>query len=722
MTKNRRFTIGCLSLAIGSALAGQAIAQDVAPQSDMIKGVTNSNTHFDSAGVSQSDFGGTGLLQMSTARMARSGEFNLNYRDNDEYRRYSVSLQLFDWLETTVRYTDIRTRAYSNNTDFSGNQSYKDKAFDLKARLWQESAWLPYVSFGLRDIAGTGLFDSEYLVASKRMGPFDFTFGIGWGNIGQSGNIKNPACEFKASFCQRSDSFKTGGGQFEVGNFFHGPAALFGGIEYQTPWNPLRFKLEYDGNDYSHEASEFITSRKKADGKIKQDSPFNIGMVYRVSDYFDTTLSWQRGNTLMWGFSLHTNFNDLRQSHPEDVPPVYAPVHSENGTNWQQVARELDEKAGYSDADIYADAHQVTIVADQDKYRDKNDANQRAATVLANHVPESVAEYHIVRRNERLPIESTAVDSKAFREVQTASTPLGQPEPVSHRAEPLSDINGQPVLRSEPSRLTYGIEPTLTQSVGGAESFYMYQVALKGSADYRLSDHWSVGGAASLNLINNYDRFNYKTPPTDTTLPRVRTWIREYVTSSDLLLTNLQLTRMDNPATDWYTQVYGGYLEMMYAGVGSEVLYRPFGERWALGLDVNYVKQRDWNDIMRTADYDVVTGHLTAYWEMPYVEGSFAKISVGRYLAGDYGVTVDLSRRFDSGIVAGVFATKTDVSTKDYGEGSFTKGFYISIPFDLMFTEPTVKRGAVGWVPLTRDGGQMLQRRNGLYGVAGEIR
>lgn len=195
------------------------------------------------------------------------------------------------------------------------------------------------------------------------------------------------------------------------------------------------------------------------------------------------------------------------------------------------------------------------------------------------------------------------------------------------------------------------------------------------------------------------------------------------MTSSDLLLTNLQLTSMDNPATDWYTQVYGGYLEMMYAGVGSEVLYRPFGERWALGLDVNYVKQRDWNDIMRTADYDVVTGHLTAYWGMPYVEGSFAKISAGRYyLPEDYGIILDFSRRFDSSKAAGVFATKTDVSSKDYGEGSFTKGFYISIPFDLIFTEPTVKRGVVGWVPLTRDGGQMLQRRNGLYGVAGEIR
>ncbi|MGK2889463.1 MAG: YjbH domain-containing protein [Candidatus Malihini olakiniferum] len=53
----------------------------------------------------------------------------------------------------------------------------------------------------------------------------------------------------------------------------------------------------------------------------------------------------------------------------------------------------------------------------------------------------------------------------------------------------------------------------------GVESFYMYQVALNGSVDYRLSDHWSVGDAASLNMINNYDRFNYKTPPV---VPSVR--------------------------------------------------------------------------------------------------------------------------------------------------------------------------------------------------------
>ena len=35
-------------------------------------------------GPSQSDFGGVGLLQTPTARMAREGEMSLNYRDNDQ--------------------------------------------------------------------------------------------------------------------------------------------------------------------------------------------------------------------------------------------------------------------------------------------------------------------------------------------------------------------------------------------------------------------------------------------------------------------------------------------------------------------------------------------------------------------------------------------------------------------------------------------------------------
>jgi hypothetical protein len=52
----------------------------------------------------------------------------------------------------------------------------------------------------------------------------------------------------------------------------------------------------------------------------------------------------------------------------------------------------------------------------------------------------------------------------------------------------------------------------------------------------------------------------------------------------------------------------------MYGGVGAEALWRPLDSDWALGVDANYVKQRDWDDMMRFTDYSVPTGFITAYW------------------------------------------------------------------------------------------------------------
>jgi hypothetical protein len=699
MTTNYQLKLCCISIAVSAALIEPAIASEAA----------NNNTNFVLPGVSQTDFGGVGLLQMPTARMANTGEFSASYRDNEEYRRYAVSLQLIDWLEATIRYTDVRTRLYSPYASFSGNQTYKDKGFDLKARAWQESYWLPEVSLGLRDIAGTGLFDSEYLVGSKKAGPFDFTLGLGWGNMAESSNVKNPACTIANGFCQRTSSTETG--QFEVGNFFHGPAALYGGIEYQTPWNPLRLKLEYDGNDYSHETAGIITQR----------TPLNVGLVYRANDLLDTTLSYQRGNTLMWGFTLRTNFNELTPSPINSERPSYAPKATSemDRVDWQTVKKELNQQAGYSKTTIYADKQKITVSGEQTKYRDKSEANLRAATVLANNLPATVTEYEIVNKKRELPVSATTIDANKFKQQQTG-LPLGEhATPYAVAIATPSEFEQAKQIAQEPrDRWSFSVESALSQSFGGAESFYMYQIGAKGNADLAITDGLSLGSSANLNFINNYDQFNYKSPPLDgAALPRVRTWVREYVTSSDLLLTNLQLTQLNNPAPNWYSQVYAGYLEMMFAGAGSEILYRPHNRDWAIGADVNYAKQRDWNDIMQLADYDVVTGHVTTYWQLPFANKTLAKISVGQYLAGDKGVTFDLSRQFDSGIIAGAYMTKTNVSASDYGEGSFTKGFYITIPLDLVFVRPTVQAPTVSWTPLTRDGGQMLGKRYGLYNL-----
>jgi Bacterial putative lipoprotein (DUF940). len=111
----KQMLLSCLAMAVSGACYAQT------------------ETFPDPIGPSPSDFGGTGLLQMPDARIAREGEFSLSYRDNDQYRFYATSIALFPWLEGTIRYTDVRTRKYSGNKDFSGDQSYKDKSFDFKS-------------------------------------------------------------------------------------------------------------------------------------------------------------------------------------------------------------------------------------------------------------------------------------------------------------------------------------------------------------------------------------------------------------------------------------------------------------------------------------------------------------------------------------------------------------------------------------------------------------
>src|SRR5699024_12644902 len=96
---------------------------------------------------------------------------------------------------------------------------------------------------------------------------------------------------------------------------FHGPASLFGGVEYQTPWQPLRLKLEYEGNNYQQDFA----------GKLEQKSKFNVGAIYRVTDWDDVNLSYERGNTIMFGVKLHNNFNYLRPYTNDTVRQHYQP-------------------------------------------------------------------------------------------------------------------------------------------------------------------------------------------------------------------------------------------------------------------------------------------------------------------------------------------------------------------------------------------------------------
>ncbi len=97
----------------------------------------------------------------------KEGTIAFHWSKNDPYTRGSIIAYPFNWFEASYQYTDVNNALYSDVESFSGNQTYKDKGFDVKFRLLKES-FFPAVAIGIRDIAGTGTFAAEYLVASKR--------------------------------------------------------------------------------------------------------------------------------------------------------------------------------------------------------------------------------------------------------------------------------------------------------------------------------------------------------------------------------------------------------------------------------------------------------------------------------------------------------------------------------------------------------------------------
>lgn len=671
--------------------------------------------------ASQSDFGGVGLMQMPTARFADYGTLSGLYYDNEEYRRLAVSLQLFPWLETTIRYNDIRPIRYSADPNFSGDQTGKDKGFDVKLRLLEESYWLPQVAVGWRDLAGTGIFASEYLVASKQFGPVDLTLGVGFGYMGRRDNINNPFCEVADRFCTREPGFSGNGGRFETDKWFRGEASLFGGIQYQTPFDPLVLKAEYDGNDYSNE--RYL-------GQLEVDSAWNFGADYQVTDNWTLKLSYERGNTLMFGFSGQIDLNGMGQLKTANrrvpTPNTRTALARADGPDDRRelakVAAEFFNFGGLSviemQNDSSAEAESGTIdtlrvYAQQSYYRDSAQGIRQAARVAEQKLSDNYKYLEIVEQHDQLQLNTTRVDmDTARRAIQSLDWQTDIEDAFTRTNTDLAQIQETGFYEARYKRdwPRLSVRPFLDQSFGNPENFYMYQLGLDLNASMWLAPGTFAHGTISGNLLTNFDDFNFLVDGFNSPLPRVRTYVREYTTYSDIWLDTLQLSHLNQLAPNVYTSVYAGYLERMFGGVGTELLYRELDSNWAVGVDLNWVKQRDYESHTGFLDYDTFTGHITGYYQPNFLPNTLIKAAFGKFLAQDNGLQLNVEHKFKSGVIVGAYASKTNVSSAEYGEGSFTKGFYISFPIDLLQTEHSPGRGYIGWTPLTRDGGQMLNR------------
>ena len=150
-----------------------------------------------------------------------------------------------------------------------------------------------------------------------------------------------------------------------------------------------------------------------------------------------------------------------------------------------------------------------------------------------------------------------------------------------------------------------------------------------------------------------------------------------------------------------------GILEEMFSGYGFEYLWFDPNKNYAVGFEMFDVMKRDYKLRFGTLDYQNITGHLNFYYRIYLLIPFDLKVSYGEYLGGDIGSTIELSRSFNNGMQFGVFASSTNVSSEEFGEGSFDKGIFFNIPIYKNYVN-------YSWRPLTKDPGKKLIRKHTL--------
>ena len=257
---------------------------------------------------------------MPSARFYDESSYGITIYDGTPDQKITMSSFPFDWLEASYFYYR------PNDLIWEGNQvrgHFLDKGFNIKFVYRSRNEVIPNIAIGFDDFAGTGYFTREYLIASKNIGSFSSTIGLGWGKYAGENSFDNPLTKLKDSLSIRpvySDNFKSGGSP-SYDQWFRGDAAIFGGVEYYFPKTKgLTLKVEYDPYDY-YKFSAGSGGGAKSEIR-KKDSNVNVGISYSFNEFITLDASYIKGNTFNLSFSVGATFNGKLRSKPKFKPSI----------------------------------------------------------------------------------------------------------------------------------------------------------------------------------------------------------------------------------------------------------------------------------------------------------------------------------------------------------------------------------------------------------------
>ena len=612
---------------------------------------------------SYNNHGVIGLINMPTARFYDEQSHGLTIYDGTPDQKITLSSSPYDWLEASLFYTNIQGLPYPGYE----YQDYKDKGFNVKLRL-KEQGNFPAVAIGVMDIAGTGLYSSEYIITSYGINNIDMHFGLGWGTLnGSKDTIKNPLGYISDNFKNRPTETEGQGGQFQPSRYFSGQTASpFYGVSYALNDRTL-FKIEKDTT---------LTTDTLDYKKAK--SNYSVGIDYALNENFVVGFSVERGSTASLKFiyknSPKTSYQKYKYQNQEQ--------NINNEDQYQNLITNL-ERNGIGVNKVIETANSIGLELTQFTHSNL----QVVEEIIKQAGKDSGIEKDIKKNLKIVNLDAITEFDDSFEDNSN----------LIYEREKKSQFNTKTGLKFRPF-------------IASREEFFKGALLLENDSEYIILDNLMLNVNLKYSLADNFDDLRY--PPLNTFPAQVRSDIKQYLKNMDegILIGRAQIDYFISPHKDHHLMFTGGILEDMFSGFGFEYLYFKNDTNYSVGFELFNAKKRDYDWDFGTLDYQNVTGHLNFHYRNYGLIPFDMKLSYGEYLAGDVGTTIELSRSYDNGMVFGVFASNTDVSEEQFGEGSFDKGIFFNIPIYGNLINYT-------WRPLTKDPGAKLVRRNTLHGL-----
>lgn len=657
--------------------------------------------------------GQVGLINTPTAEIRSEGTVSFTFNKNDMWKIGTLTVSPFNWMEASYFY--YRPSDLTWEVDLKPGH-FLDKGFNVKFLYESKYKFLPNIAIGLDDFAGTGYFSKEYIVATQKFESFKLSYGLGWGKFKGEKNYKNPFSFVSNRFEERpilSENIGQGGA-FSYDKWFRGNISYFAGVEWYVPKaNGLKFKLEYDPLNYFDFTANF---RSDVNRSIREkDSNLNYGLSYPISDYIDLDFSYIKGNTINMNINFAINFNKNIYSKPKFKPSI----KKQNTGNskllfYEDLLFNLNQNKLFLQTAHLKDG-QLDVAISSSDHR-----NPIRSSSYAAHISKEVSRLYDIDINKisishiNAGVELNKIVYFDKHLSKNSHTPIELKKEMtkydSGNKESYLDNEFKPNVNF-PVFFT-STAPTISSHIGNPQKFYYGGINIQNISEIQFSRNLLLSSEINYSIYNNFQ--NTLTGPASE-MEHVRTDLVEYLKEPSLSIGRMQLDYIWSPYKDVYSKVSAGIFEKMFGGIGGEILYKPFNKNYSLGINMFYVKQRDYSQKFSFRDYETTTGHVSFGLNLPLnIE---ALVSYGRYLAKDDGYTVELARKTKSGFKAGIYFSQTNVSPELFGEGSFDKGFYFTFPMDIFSKNYVGNYSSFKLSPLTRDGGAMLEYDKDLRGL-----